>query len=482
MEPTHFPSMLWAGTDGSLDQARAIYAQIMADVTSAIEAGVVVGGYTAAQPDTITPEVPYNFSLQGGVGVVTVRGPLLNIDSPYARYRGATTYPDIQRAMVYAAQCADCKMILLDIGSGGGAVSGVEDTAAQIRTINDKVKPVYAIASDIMASAALWLGISAGKVFNGKTSIVGSIGVITSHMDYSKAMADAGIKPTVLRAGKYKALASPMEPLSATAEAQIQAQLDATYAVFANHVADMTKTSIQVVEATMAQGREFIGQGAVDAGLSSGLTSFDALVSSMQKKILDKQPKNPQNLTYSPSRNDNMPRTALTTQQVEALVAAGPEAVAAALAAAAAPAEPIAAVVAPAAAAALPNGVTEYLQGQVVALNSQVGALTAQLGAAQAETTQLKSAQPGLMAVVAGSIATMRIALNIATVDLTAASPEAILAEHAATSETYTKSFKAGGVAVSSAAAAVAAVAALPGFAGINPLDLAKATRINTNK
>ena len=48
-----------------------------------------------------------------------------------------------------------------------------------------------------------------------------------------------GIAVTVIRAGKYKALADPNEPLSKAAEAQIQAMVDAAYGVFVDHVSAM---------------------------------------------------------------------------------------------------------------------------------------------------------------------------------------------------------------------------------------------------
>lgn len=474
MKLAHFPYAFWAGTEDCLDSARAVYDLVMSDVSAAVQAGVVLGPREAPAD---TPPTPYNFSLQGSVGVVTIRGPLLNIDSEYARYRGATTYPDIQRAMVYAASNPDVKMILLDIGSGGGAVSGVEDTATQIRMINDKVKPVYAVASDVMASAAYWLGASAGKVFNGRTSMLGSIGVITTHMEYSAMLKEAGIGVKVIRAGEYKALASSVEPLSKAAEASIQDQLNATYEVFSSTMADMRGVSLPVLESTMAQGRQFIGQAAVDVGLSDGLVSFDALVSKMNQKILDKAAKTHNNLTYSPTRND-MSRTALTTQQVAELVAQGPEAVAAALAAAAAPAATVVAgEAATAALAAVVPGVTEYLQGQVVALNAKVAEMSVQLTAAQADATKATALIPGLTAVVAGSLTTMRVALNLAAVDHTSSTPEALLADHAAVTKTYAESFKPGGHAASAAVTAAAEAGVQGTNAGIDPLALAQATR-----
>ena len=479
-----FPYQLWAGTESSLEEARAIYAAIQEHT---IKAGLLD---TSSTPKA-EPSPPYNFSLIGSVGVVTTRGPLLNNDSGYARYYGATTYPDIQRAMVYAALHPSVKAIVHDIGSGGGAVSGAEGTAAQIAMINAKVKPVYSITDDMMASAAYWIGAPASKVYNGKTSIVGSIGIKTTHIEYSKQLENEGVKATTLRAGEFKALADSITPLSAAAEKQIQDQLDAIGGVFADTMAEARGVSRSAFDKTMGEGREFVGQSAVDVGLSDGIMTFDALVSSLNQKILDKEAKTSQNLTQHPKRNHQMSKTALTTQQIAELHAAGPEAVAAALAVAAG--EKSAADIAAAAAASAEKSaealaaakpaasVTDFLQGQVVSLNAQVGTLTAQVSAAQVSAATASAAVPALLKVVAGSIATMRIALNVAAVDLSAATPEAVLAEYNATAPLFEKSFKAGGVAASGqAAAAVAAKAG--GHDGIDPLALAQATRFNPSK
>ena len=475
MATTVFPYQLWAGTDASLDEARAIHAAIQ---EHAIKAGMLDSGSSADAKTKAEPDVPYNFKLIGSVGVVTTRGPLLNNDSPYARYYGATTYPDIQRAMVYAALHPGVKAIIHDIGSGGGAVSGVEGTATQIATINAKVKPIYSITDDLMASAAYWIGAPASKVYNGKTSIVGSIGVKTTHIEYSKQLENEGVKATTLRAGEFKALADSITPLSAAAEKQIQDQLDAIGNVFADTMANARGVSRPIFDKTMGEGREFVGQGAVDVGLSDGIMTFDALVSSLNQKILDKESKTQQNLTQPPKRIYSMSKTALTTQQIAELHAAGPEAIAAALAAAAgektaAETAAEAAAVAAAATNKPAAGVVEFLQGQVVTLNAQVGSLSAQISAAQAKVAQAEVTIPALLKVVAGSVATMRIALNIAAVDMSAATPEAVLAEHNATATLYEKNFKAGGVAASSQVAAAKANS----LDGINPLDLAKATR-----
>ena len=61
----------------------------------------------------------------------------------------------------------------------------------------------------MIASAAYWLASACEKIFiTGKTNLVGSIGVYTTHRDYSKLEQEAGVISTDVFAGKYKRIAS----------------------------------------------------------------------------------------------------------------------------------------------------------------------------------------------------------------------------------------------------------------------------------
>lgn len=495
-----FPYPVWAGTESSLDHGRVAYEQLQADISAAVASGAY-----RVTDDEETVEVPYNFTMQGQVGVISIRGPLLNIDSWYARYRNATTYPDIRRALVYGVMHSGAKMLLLDIDSGGGAVAGVEDTGSLIRMINDTVMPVYAITGGTMASAAYWLGSSSGQVYVTKTSLGGSIGIISTHMEYSKALKEAGIGVTVVRSGQFKALASQVEPLSEQALKQMQDQLDATYVVFRDHVAAMRGVTAQVVEERMAQGRVFVGQDIVDAGLADGLMSFDRLVSVMNQRILDSEAQNAQQLPYSHERN-YMSRTALTSQQIAALAAAKPAEVAAALAAAGLVTAPApkpedeqteaaaetttetkpAATPAAAPAAAAPAApdqaqVVTYLQGQVTDLSGRVATLTGERDAAVAKHDEVKAQLPKLTAVVAGTVKTMRVALNMPAVDHAASTVDALMADYTQVLAAFETAFKSGGVAVP-AAAASATGGGGAGKPALDPLVLARATRVQPLK
>jgi signal peptide peptidase SppA len=227
---------------------------------------------------------PRLLSVSDGLATICIKGPLVNEDSPYLALFGVTGYPEIRDALLAAVNDPDVQQILLDIDSGGGQVSGCDDTGNLIRAVH-KVKPVTTY-SDTMASAAYWLGCSAGKVYSAKAALVGSIGVIATFVEYSKANEMEGKTVTIIRAGKHKALANRNEPLTEAAKAQIQAMADAAYGVFVEHVATMRGVDYATCDKKMADGQEFIGQAAVEVGLTDGIATYDAVVGGLKKKIL----------------------------------------------------------------------------------------------------------------------------------------------------------------------------------------------------
>ena len=73
-------------------------------------------------------------------------------------------------------------------------------------------------------SAAYLLASAAERVYAGRTSGLGSIGVIVSHLDVSASDEKLGYKYTIIHAGARKADFNPHEPLSEEARAVIEAE------------------------------------------------------------------------------------------------------------------------------------------------------------------------------------------------------------------------------------------------------------------
>lgn len=442
-----FPEVLWAGTEHSLALAMEAHDRMMA-------------GAFSDDDEEDDDEVPFNYSVQGEVGVIAIKGSLTNRDSWYNRYIGVTSYGDIRNALTYAAGQSGIKAILLDIDSGGGAVNGVADASSLIQLIDKNVKPIYAFTDGTMCSAAYWLGCSARETYSSNVSTVGSIGVIATHMEYSKALKESGVGVTVIRAGEFKALANSVEPLSDKAKTQLQTQLNSAYQVFLEHVADCRNTTVNLCDANMAQGREFFGKDALAAGLVDGIESFDSVMTKISVKLLDNEKYSNNNLgNYQ--RGIDMGKKALTETDIAAL-SAGVDIEASAEPEATPVAEEI---VEPAAETTAVTetenekhegnaSVVSFLQAQVKDKDAEILNLSVELKGIKDKVASMEATHTGLTDVVRKAVAGMKVRMGASNVDLSAASAQELLADYAATADAFVKTFKAGGVAAVDAASA----------------------------
>ncbi len=174
--------------------------------------------------------------------------------------------------------------ILIDIDSPGGSVYGVQELADEIYQARGK-KPIMGIANSLCASAAYWIGSSVDQLFVTPSGEVGSIGVICSHDDYSKAMEDAGIKTTFITAGKFKAEGNSTEPLSDEARAFIQTRADDYYQVFTKTIARNRGVGVATVRDGMGQGRCLGAAAALEQGMVDGIATFDEAVKLLSKQM-----------------------------------------------------------------------------------------------------------------------------------------------------------------------------------------------------
>ena len=446
----------WAGSEASYE--------------TALEAEIKIAAGSFDKEDEC--ESPRLLAVSEGLAVITVKGPLVNSDSPYLKYFGVTGYPEIRDAVLAAVSDPEVKQILLDVDSGGGAVSGCADTGALIRAAH-KVKPITTYG-ETMASAAYWLGCSAGRVYSGKAALVGSIGVKATFKEYSKANEMEGVTVTVIRAGKYKALADSNEPLTKAGEAQIQAMVDASYGVFVDHVAEMRGRTYEYTDKTMADGQEFIGQAAVDVGLTDGITTFDAVVGGLKKKILASLSKPMDNtgtnrfklsgdLAPTTPEDSTMAKKALTEADIAALAAgAAIEAVVEAVTEQADTTETVTAEVR--------NGVQEeaateevvekvattdptvqYLQSQIKDKDSELLQAGIKLAKVEEQLAELKATVEPLLSIAVKSVTNMAVALKSAPVATLSTPAAQVLAEHSRLSDLFQKQFPIGGVAAVSA-------------------------------
>jgi capsid assembly protease len=232
--------------------------------------------------------VPY--IIDGTTAILSIDGVLGKRMNLFTQISGGTSTQLIESDFQAAMADPAVKSILLAIDSPGGTVDGTENLANEIFAARGKGKPILALGDGTMASAAYWIGSAADRVYaSDKSAMIGSIGVVANHEDYSQAEKNAGVKVTTISAGKYKAVANSHEPLSADGRAVIQSMVDHIYTNFVESVARNRAVTPTTAAERMADGKIFLGHNAVAAGLADGISTQSALVRSLNSSAENRE-------------------------------------------------------------------------------------------------------------------------------------------------------------------------------------------------
>ena len=414
----------------------------------------------------------YMLSKHGDVAVMQVYGEMVSKESWYNRFFGMVSYEEMRNAAIMAAE-GGAKALLIDYDTGGGAVTGIGELSDFLSEFDSSVMPVYSYTGANMLSAGYWLGAVGRKVFSSSMALSGSIGVITAHFSYHRALKEQGIDVTMFRQGEYKALGSPYEQLDDKAKADIESRMGKFYDMFLGHVSVQRSISIPTLIETAAEGRVFMGEDAVKAGLVDAVTSFDKALALVTSEVNDRQPRIPGTLPTTMAGMTDMKRklnqagiaavasgvaaaTALvdpklseeatepTEAEVEAAAAAEAEATAAAEAEAEAAAKAkVEAEPKPAATAGIDAATVERL----ITLSGELATAKAELTALKAADTVRDASFKSLMKICADSINRMELPLNRTASNLKDASPESLVNTYHTVLSMFNGQFKVGGVA-----------------------------------
>lgn len=217
-------------------------------------------------------EKPRAFELVGSVGVVSVEGALLQRASYW--WDG---YDAIAKR--FAAAIGDSRVgaVILRFNSPGGYISGLFECIHAMRQMKvASGKRVYAVADEYAFSAAYALATVADEIYLPPTGGVGSIGAISTLVDFAKANEIAGVNVKLVYSGARKADGHPEAPLTEEAISRAQARVDELGRLFAKEVAAARPLSVEEVQALQAAC--LYGPSAVKASIADGVKSLAEVV------------------------------------------------------------------------------------------------------------------------------------------------------------------------------------------------------------
>lgn len=210
-----------------------------------------------------------------GIAVLDVSGALVSRPMGYC---SPLSYAEIGQSFDDSLADDNVSIIVLRFDSAGGEASNMFDLSDHIFASRG-IKPIIAIVDDMAYSAAYGIASACDEIWVTRTGGVGSVGVVSYHVDVSENNKKQGVKVEYLYAGDRKIDGNPHEPLADSARASIQGEINRLYDLFVSTVARNRAMSEQAVRDT--QAGTFHGDQAVQVGFADKLGTFSEAINGL---------------------------------------------------------------------------------------------------------------------------------------------------------------------------------------------------------
>jgi signal peptide peptidase SppA len=221
------------------------------------------------------------FSRPPKVAVVRLTGAIGMGGRFGAGLNDASIAPVLERAF----RAGKPRAVALVINSPGGSPVQSSLIGARIQRLAEETKlPVHAFVEDAAASGGYWLACAADHIWVDKSSIVGSIGVISAGFGLQDLIARNGVERRVHTAGDSKSQMDPFRPENPEDIARLREILGDIHDAFITHVKARRGDRL-AQDRDLFQGEYWAGRRAVDLGLADGVAH---LVPKMKQLYGDK--------------------------------------------------------------------------------------------------------------------------------------------------------------------------------------------------
>lgn len=199
----------------------------------------------------------------GNVALINIDGVITAGDGSGSFSDGGVVSSDVVGFIEEAEKNPGVKGILFEINSPGGSAYASKEIADAMKNAK---KFKLCLIKEVGASGAYWIASSCDTIVAGEMSVVGSIGVIGSYLEFSGLLQKYNITYQRLVSTKYKDSGSPYKPLEMDERAMFQKQIDKIHDYFVHEISVNRKIPLENVTA-LATGEVFLGMDAKDVGL-----------------------------------------------------------------------------------------------------------------------------------------------------------------------------------------------------------------------
>lgn len=204
--------------------------------------------------------------------IIPVHGTLVAHPEDIAMSECGCSMDELNQAIDQAENDPAIETVIYDFRTPGGVVTMIPETG---RKILYSRKRTVAFTNSECCSGGIWLASQCQRFYATQSSRVGSVGVYTMCLDYTKMLKMDGIKVNAISAGKYKLLGAYWKEMSTEERAILQAGVDKIYAQFK----EAMESHRLVNDEHFGNGRVFDGDEAAEIGFTDGVVeSLDEVV------------------------------------------------------------------------------------------------------------------------------------------------------------------------------------------------------------
>lgn len=185
-----------------------------------------------------------------------------------------------------AFETRGARAVALALNSPGGSPVQSALIAQRIRLhAREKGLPVIAFVEDVAASGGYWLACAADEIIADPSSIVGSIGVISSGFGFQDLMTRIGVERRVHTSGENKSMLDPFRPEQPEDVVRLKRLQAEIHDGFKDWVRERRGKLLKGDENTLFSGEFWTARRGIDLGLVDG---FGELRATLQQRYGDK--------------------------------------------------------------------------------------------------------------------------------------------------------------------------------------------------
>jgi len=166
--------------------------------------------------------------------------------------------------------------VILRINSPGGSPVQAQTIYDEMRRLRKKYPdiPLYAVVEDICASGGYFIAAGADRIYVGRASIVGSIGVLMNGFGFTGLMDKLGIERRLITAGENKGMLDPFSPLDEKDKEYIKGLMKDIHEQFIGVVREGRGKRLKETP-DMFSGLIWTGAKSIELGLADGFGSLE---------------------------------------------------------------------------------------------------------------------------------------------------------------------------------------------------------------